>query len=126
MSVIITICNNLLKTYVYVSVTFAIKFKGCIYYRSRSEASKGYVFTGICLSIRVLYSGKQTDATAIKPVAYWLGINDVIWAGRMDPLLECILVNGIIESSSNRIMLWILSSIKVICFVLNSEVEWFM
>ena len=35
-------------------------------YRPRSEASEGYVFTGVCHSVTgMLYSGKQTDATAI-------------------------------------------------------------
>ena len=37
-----------------------------IYYRPRSEASEGYVFTGVCHSVTgMLYSGKQTDVTAI-------------------------------------------------------------
>ena len=34
-------------------------------YRPRSETSEGYVFTGVCHFIWSLYSGKQTDATAI-------------------------------------------------------------
>ena len=37
------------------------------FYCPHSEASKGYVFTGVCHSVtRVLYSGKQTDATIIE------------------------------------------------------------
>ena len=35
-------------------------------YRPHSEASEGYVFTGVCHSVTgMLYSGKQTDATVI-------------------------------------------------------------
>ena len=73
-------------------VRFTHLIKALYFYRQRSEASEGYVFTGVCHFNRVLYSGKQTDATAIEPVAYWLEINDVIWAGGTHPLLECILV----------------------------------
>ena len=36
------------------------------FFRPRSEASEGYVFAGVCHSVTgKLYSGKQTDATAI-------------------------------------------------------------
>ena len=79
----------------------------CNSYRPRSEASKGYVFTGICLSIEVLYSGKQTDATAIdfQPIGdrltnelwdfkvQWQWCLSVYHHGRaVRILLECILV----------------------------------
>ena len=76
-------------------------------YRPRSEASKGYVFTSVCLSIQVLYGGKQTDATAIDfhPIVdrltnelrdfkvqwqWHLSVYHYGWAVRI--LLECILV----------------------------------
>ena len=76
-------------------------------YRPRSEASEGYVFTGICLSIEVLYSGKQTDTTAIdfQPIGdrltnelwdfkvQWQWCLSVYHHGRaVRILLECILV----------------------------------
>ena len=47
---------------------------GMLYYRPHSEASEGYVFTGVCHSvILVLYSGKQTDATALVSSQYVTG-----------------------------------------------------
>ena len=89
-------CNTVPRARLQVHVSNWI-VKGIPHYRPRSEASEGYVFTGICLSNEVLYSGKQTDATAIdfQPI----GISKLQWRlsvyyyGRaVRILLECILV----------------------------------
>ena len=57
-------------------------------YRPFSEASEGYVFTGVCHSVTgMLYSGKQTDATVIESHSSFVSLSPIgwKWAGGTHP-----------------------------------------